>query len=198
MNQKPISWPAADDLRRDGAFACLDFINSEWTDWRGEGAPTDRLPSPAWWRMFSRKWGLGGAGFAPPTRARLIELRKIRKIMRTAVENGRSPTSGQISWLNRRLTRSPQRWTISSEKAGFGIRIVPTSRGWRAITTALILSFGQLLNDPDRSRLKKCANPDCSYLFYDESTNRSRRWCFANVCGNMIHVRAFRARLGNE
>ena len=71
---------------------------------------------------------------------------------------------------------------------------MPARRGWTAIEAALILSFSELLSGPELSRLKKCANPDCSYVFYDESTNRSRRWCFSNVCGNLTHVRAFRAR----
>ena len=34
------------------------------------------------------------------------------------------------------------------------------------------------------NRLKVCPNDDCAWAFYDESRNRSRRWCSMNVCGN--------------
>ena len=193
-DHKAVRWPAPDDLRRDGAFACLDFVNSAWTDWRGDGEPTDRLNSPDWWKRFLNEWGLPTRGLSAPTGPRLTELRKVRKLMRAVLEKGRIPTATEVAWLNRRLTSSSQRWTISASTAGFDYRVVPLRPGWAAITSALILSFGHLLNHSDMSRLKKCANPDCSYLFYDVSTNLSRRWCFSNVCGNMMHVRAFRAR----
>jgi predicted RNA-binding Zn ribbon-like protein len=193
-NRKHVRWPAPDDLRRDGVFACLDFVNSEWTDWRGDGAPTDRLSSPDWWKRFLNKWGLGAPGLAAPSGPRLTDLRRVRKMMRAVMQKGRMPRAGEVMWLNRRLASSTQRWTLGAVEAGFNYRVVPVHPDWAAVTSALILSFSQLLNHSDMSRLKKCANPDCSYLFYDATTNLSRRWCFSNVCGNMMHVRAFRAR----
>jgi predicted RNA-binding Zn ribbon-like protein len=193
-DHKDVRWPAPDDLRRDGAFACLDFVNSEWTDWRGDGEPTDRLSSPDWWRRFLKDWGLPTPGLRAPTGPRLRELRQIRQMMRRILEKGRMPTATEVAWFNRRLASSSHRWTIRAGKAGLDYGVVPLRPGWTAVTSALILSFSQLLNHSDVSRLKKCANPDCSYLFYDGSTNLSRRWCFSNVCGNLIHVRAFRAR----
>jgi len=33
-----------------------------------------------------------------------------------------------------------------------------------------------------------------AWAFYDESKNRSRRWCSAAECGNLIKVRRFRER----
>ena len=43
-------------------------------------------------------------------------------------------------------------------------------------------------------RLKVCPADDCAWVFYDESRNRSRRWCSMEVCGNRAKVRAFRHR----
>ncbi|MCL6580471.1 MAG: CGNR zinc finger domain-containing protein [Firmicutes bacterium] len=42
---------------------------------------------------------------------------------------------------------------------------------------------------------KVCANADCGWLFYDDSRNRSRRWCDGRYCGNLIKVRRFRAKV---
>ena len=42
------------------------------------------------------------------------------------------------------------------------------------------------------SRLKACRN--CRWCFYDESPNRSARWCSMQLCGNRKKTRAYRAR----
>jgi predicted RNA-binding Zn ribbon-like protein len=188
-----VSWPAPSELRRDGNFACLDFVNSEWTDWRGRGEPTDRIGSRDWWKRFLEGWGMSAAGMDAPVRGRLAELRRLRQVMRAVLEKGRKPTRTELAWMDRRLASSPHRWAIGADGQGLTTRVVPARPDWPAVTAALILSFSQLVYEADRSRIKKCANPDCSYLFYDVSTNHSRRWCFSNVCGNLIHVREFRA-----
>lgn len=111
-------------------------------------------------------------------------------MMRKVIERRRMPTAPEMRRLNGMLARSPRRWTIDHGRA----RLVPARPGWAAVTAELIVSFMELTEGSDLARLKRCANPDCSYVFYDESTNGSRRWCFSNVCGNLMHVRAFRAR----
>jgi predicted RNA-binding Zn ribbon-like protein len=44
------------------------------------------------------------------------------------------------------------------------------------------------------SRLKACALESCRWVFYDESRNRSGRWCSMQVCGNRAKTAAYRAR----
>ena len=43
-------------------------------------------------------------------------------------------------------------------------------------------------------RLKACANPDCQWIYYDGSRNRSGRWCSMNECGDVMKARAYRQR----
>lgn len=194
MTRKASSWPSPAELRREGSFACLDFVNSEWTDWRGGGASTDRIADPEWWSRFLARWRLDGGGLTAPRGARLDSLMQIRRVMRRSIEKRRLPSPADLAGLTRRLSNVSHRWALSARSNGVEYRIVPRRPDWDAVTAALILSFSQLLNASDLSRLKRCANPDCTYVFYDESTNLSRRWCFSNVCGNMMHVRAFRSR----
>ncbi len=59
---------------------------------------------------------------------------------------------------------------------------------------AIAASFASVLVRGDRARVKICANPDCGWVLYDESRNRTRRWCDVKECGNLIKVRLFRAR----
>lgn len=47
-------------------------------------------------------------------------------------------------------------------------------------------------------RLKSCANDACHWLYYDQSKNRSKRWCDMQSCGNVINARAYRQRQRDE
>jgi len=44
------------------------------------------------------------------------------------------------------------------------------------------------------ARLKACANPDCQWIYYDTSRNRSGRWCSMGECGDVMKARAYRER----
>lgn len=57
------------------------------------------------------------------------------------------------------------------------------------------LAAAELLTSPhDRHRVKECAADTCSWLFLDQSRNRSRRWCDMKVCGNRAKARRFSQR----
>jgi predicted RNA-binding Zn ribbon-like protein len=53
---------------------------------------------------------------------------------------------------------------------------------------------GPCLETGEPGRLKACENVDCFWVFYDNSRNRTRRWCDSRGCGNLIKVRRFRAK----
>jgi predicted RNA-binding Zn ribbon-like protein len=50
----------------------------------------------------------------------------------------------------------------------------------------------ELLTNGPLDRVKSCGG--CSFLFLDESKNRSRRWCSMDDCGSAEKVRRFVAR----
>lgn len=45
----------------------------------------------------------------------------------------------------------------------------------------------------DMQRIRICDNPDCRYIFYDRSKNKSKRHCYEG-CANIMKVRRFRAK----
>ncbi|MFT4111081.1 CGNR zinc finger domain-containing protein [Propionicimonas sp.] len=47
-------------------------------------------------------------------------------------------------------------------------------------------------------RLKACANPDCQWVYFDGSRNRSGRWCSMNECGDVMKARSYRRRARGE
>ena len=66
--------------------------------------------------------------------------------------------------------------------------------GWRRVSATL---FGDILLAQEHDlwpRLKACRNPPCSVVFYDSSKNQSRVWHNTAVCGNLVNLRAARAR----
>ena len=72
----------------------------------------------------------------------------------------------------------------------------PVAGGSRGALTRILASTHSLVRAGVWDRLKVCPDDACGWAFYDESRNRSRRWCSMNVCGNRHKVRAYRDRLG--
>lgn len=51
------------------------------------------------------------------------------------------------------------------------------------------ISAANLAASEEAARVKECAKPNCNWLFYDVSKNRSRRWCEMKECGNRAKAR---------
>lgn len=50
-------------------------------------------------------------------------------------------------------------------------------------------SAAELLTSDLLGRIRECHGDDCTWLFLDQSRNRSRRWCSMESCGNRAKVR---------
>lgn len=53
----------------------------------------------------------------------------------------------------------------------------------------VVLAAADLLTAGEPARLKECGGHDCSWLFLDQSKNRSRRWCSMQDCGNRVKAK---------
>jgi predicted RNA-binding Zn ribbon-like protein len=94
-----------------------------------------------------------------------------------------SPPPDDLKRLNYALAGTPERSSIAHTESGYGwgIEIRPTAAG---ILTPVIWSAADLLAGPDYARIRECANPQCLWLFLDDSKNGTRRWCSMQACGN--------------
>src|SRR4051812_31998783 len=62
--------------------ACVDFVNSRFTDHLGCGPPVDRLGEPGWQRWFLDRYGLTPKPPGPPPVDELAALRRdLRRIL---------------------------------------------------------------------------------------------------------------------
>ncbi len=58
----------------------------------------------------------------------------------------------------------------------------------------MAMALADLIRAGELRRLKICAAPDCTAVFFDLSRNRSRRFCDTGNCANRQHVAAYRER----
>jgi predicted RNA-binding Zn ribbon-like protein len=172
-----------------------DFLNSIWRDWRGSGRTEDRLEMPAWRKEFLDTWGFSQAVESPQPGelAALAELRSLLLRMVEALVAQEQLLDRDVDELNRFLARRPATHHLTKVEEGYRLEMLPAARDWNWVMTEIALSFARALAG-DYRRIKICDNPDCRWVFYDESRNRTRRWCEDRYCGNLMKVRRFRAR----
>jgi len=163
----------------------LDLINSLHLD--GHGGAEDRLGDDAWLQRFLKRWTLGSIN--DTQRQRLHALRRLLRALAESLTDD-TPAPDDVERLNGWLPPLRSRLSTSGGVVHLNIGVddkhaTPTGQ--------IAFAFAQLIADkPDRIRV--CANPDCRWAFYDESRNRTRRWCSSQACGNVMKVRRHRAR----
>jgi predicted RNA-binding Zn ribbon-like protein len=177
----------------DFVHPALDLINSGHG--RAGGFP-DLLDRPDWTGRLLSHWGYADAGAALSERQReeLIALRALLTRIVGAVSAGTEPAPRDLARLNSVLRARPVVREVRAAAGEFELRLVPRRRDWEWVLGEIAGSLADLLAVGDTDRLKVCDNPDCRFAFYDETRNRTRRWCAQTTCGNRHKVRAFRAR----
>ena len=124
-------------------------------------------------------------------------IRKDYERLVAALEHG-APPGEDLEALNAALLKAPWIRRLDYARPGFQLRSQPLVRDWNRVIGELALSFAELLVSRDPRRLKPCANPHCRWIFYDETRSRTRRYCHAEKCGNLVKLRRFRARHRRE
>lgn len=66
--------------------------------------------------------------------------------------------------------------------------------GWRQVAGTVLADILLAQQHELWPRLKACRNAPCSVVFYDNSKNQSRVWHNTSDCGNLVNLRAARAR----
>lgn len=171
-----------------------DLINSDWRDYRGSGAREDRISNDSWLSTFLDHAGWSGQLPGAANRTHLRNLRSLlQRIVGTLIAENRIHTS-DLKALNTYLAKSPVISNLEQVNSKWNLSQVAIKTGFENVLAAISFSFASMLANGDPARIKICANPDCGWVIYDESHNRTRRWCDLKECGNLIRVRRFRAR----
>jgi predicted RNA-binding Zn ribbon-like protein len=173
--------PAPASLRR-----VQSFLNTRST---GRPAEPDLLASAT----SANKWLRTLEWPATPrlTADDVTALRELREALQAQLEAGRdtSQTAHQpdlaqhLEKLRWRVTLKEGQLALSAEGAG-----------WRKVAGTLLSDILVAQQHELWPRLKACRNSVCSVIFYDSSKNQSRVWHNTLDCGNLVNLRASRAR----
>ena len=172
---------------------CLDFINSEFRDFRGRWVRDD-LQQQSWLEQFLAKWDLQVEN--PPdatTMTELIALRTLLKHMIEAMVDGQI-TEDDLTRFNAILLKSPFKHSLERDTEGYRVAIVPLKKDWDWVQAEIADSFAHMLITHEPARLKLCANPHCRWAFYDETKSRTRRYCTSDKCANLMKAQRYRVR----
>ena len=77
------------------------------------------------------------------------------------------------------------------------IEYVAREGGLDWLLAAVARSAAEIISEGEATRVRLCANPSCSLIFYDASRTHRRRWCSMSLCGNRHKVAAFARRHGS-
>jgi len=188
--------------RFSGGVLALDLANTVVFRETPERS-LDRFADPAEVPRFAtaaadfRRGEWGDVEFRPPLSkdaiARLIDIREaINRLFRTAAHGGGLNPAPLADFLHLGAT------LVGAEPHGQPLALPrPLEDGRRISLSAASFLSGVRLFDPLRlERVKIC--PNCHWLYFDESRNRSRRWCDMNVCGNRAKARRYYDRTAKQ
>jgi predicted RNA-binding Zn ribbon-like protein len=190
-----------------GGRLCLDFVNT-LSGKRGSHT-SERLDDYRDLVSWSRQLGIFDESEAKallaqaqpaPERAEkvyrdAIDLREALYRIFTAVAEQREPQPDDLSILNAVLVRSlgSQRLTFQDGRYCLGCLRGENDLDcmlWPVAKSAVDLAT----SEKELKRVRICeatADDRCSWLFLDETRNRTRRWCSMKDCGNRAKARRF-------
>jgi predicted RNA-binding Zn ribbon-like protein len=131
-----------------------------------------------------------GARLSASDVTRTTSLREaVRQLGR--VNDGADPDPEVLAALTREARDAPIGLLVAPDGQS---AISPLGDGLDGALGTLLAILATAAADGTWERMKSCRNDACGWLFYDHSKNRSRHWCAANPCGNLVNARAYRAR----
>lgn len=125
---------------------------------------------------------------------RAINLREcIYRLFRSAIE-GWHPEAKDIEKLNDELNLARAHQKLAFSNNVYILEWINSSGALDSMLWQISEAAAKLLVSGDLSRIEKCGNEICNWLFLDTSRNHTRQWCVMKDCGNVAKVRRFRAK----
>ena len=165
------------------ADLCLEFANTRY--WRGQEAPTETLGGPA----DLASWAKAARAPSPREFEQAIALREMLYRLFDAHAQGRPAAPRDLDALNQALAAAPVRKALKRSRAGYDWDVEAKPGTALALLAPVLWSAGDLLAGPRLDRVRRCANPECGWLFLDDSRAGKRRWCSMSACGNRAKAR---------
>jgi len=193
-------------LKLQAGRLALDFANT--ADWHASDQPEEKLNS----YPDLVRWA-EGVGILPEAEAehllrvetrrsedaalvleRAITFREALYRIFSAITAGAPAEAADVSILNEMLATALGRLHLVSTQESFSWEWTAASDDLERMLWPVAQSAADLLTSAELSRVGRCADERCGWLFLDMSRNRSRRWCDMKDCGNRAKARRHYAR----
>lgn len=192
---EPDEKPARGDFRDGvpflGGRLWIDLVNTRPV-LGSPPEPVDLIATPADFARWTALAGIGAPGEAD--HARSHKLRAAFDTLFETMSAGGPPEGAALDTVERSL--ADVRLGLDLVHSEDGLKVVERLDG--GPLDALAVDFARFVCDYEAPRLKRCANPTCSMVFYDQGKNNRRRWCTMSLCGNRDKVARFRSRHGRD
>lgn len=172
-----------------------DFVNSDYHDWRGGERSEDRLGNVSWQQDFLNRWQLEAP--VPASNEEESAMRSFRDDLQSLairLSNGKLFTEKDQAWLNDFMMAGEVIRQIITQDQQLGVALVPIHRHWAQVMAEVAADFAVTLVEGEGKRIRSCDNPDCRWIFYDDTRSRTQKYCDDKMCGNLMKVRRFRAK----
>lgn len=131
--------------------------------------------------------------------AALLDARRVRSGLRALAERGATGERVRLDALaeiNRVLGRSAGTRRVELRADGAFIRtFVPVGDAFAGLVIPIVESAADALILGELARVRRCADPRCLRVFFDNTKNGRRRWCDMATCGNRAKAARHRAKL---
>jgi predicted RNA-binding Zn ribbon-like protein len=121
--------------------------------------------------------------------AKAIAVRDLLVSIFAGIANSRSVSSQRLSVLNSALAHAPGLLRVHKDSDRIEREWTSATDGLQKVLFTVLASAAELLASDRLGRIRECASADCTWLFVDESRNRSRLWCDMTACGNRMKAR---------
>jgi predicted RNA-binding Zn ribbon-like protein len=121
--------------------------------------------------------------------AKAIAVRDLLVLVFADIANSRSVSSQRLSALNSALEQAPGLLRVHKHSDRIEREWTSAADGLRKVLFTVLASAAELLASDRLGRIRECGSADCTWLFVDQSRNRSRRWCDMTACGNRMKAR---------
>lgn len=173
-------------------FLCLDYLNSQW--YNSHKSFEEPLRSATWRDELCRKWNLPGFDNSDEILNELIVLRDLLHAAAIEFVTVKDISDASLKKLNRYLNLTHASKQLQRDGKQIVLCTVADKNSLAWIMSQIVLSFAEMITEYPIERIKMCNNPECDWIFYDESKSKTRKWC-ENACASLIKVRKFRAKM---
>lgn len=179
---------------------CLDFVNTRY--WRGTPRPSESLDGFDALQNWLRQSGVVDAATAERLQALpAADASAAQRLLQDALDARESlygllqalaaalpvPVPA-LAALAQRVAAAPPRDRLVLTSQAIGWRVAMRRPDAAEVLAPVWWSAGDLALASGRLRLRCCANPQCGWLFLDDSKSGTRRWCSMSACGNRAKV----------